>query len=213
MAQSSFRYRRPSPNLEEANPSRFQPFAPSPRPERPDRSRAEMCTNTSVPQPSRAMKPKPFSTLNHFTVPRSSTDGPLDAAAGKPDRRGGAGTAVLVSTLRTSVMCGPLCPGPTRTSTVSPGCTALMLLPARTPPCRKASPDPSIVRLFRTQHPQICRHCPPRDTVRDGRCGGRCEAAGLVRPDERLRQAPHLTWLNTPTSRSPFSPIGSASIS
>jgi hypothetical protein len=77
------------------------------------------------------------------TVPGSSTDGPLDTAAGIPDRRGSPGTAVLVSTLRTSVMCGPLCPGPTRTSTVSPGCTALMPLPARTLPCRKASPDPS----------------------------------------------------------------------
>src|SRR5271167_865092 len=89
------------------------------------------------------MKPKPFSTSNHFTVPASSTDGPLDTAAWEPDRRGVAGTGVLLSTLRTSVTCGPLCPGPTRTSTVSPGCTALMPLPARTLPCRKASPDPS----------------------------------------------------------------------
>ena len=41
-----------------------------------------MWTNTSFPPPSRAMKPKPFATLNHFTVPVSSTavseDGPSD---------------------------------------------------------------------------------------------------------------------------------------
>src|SRR6516225_9663400 len=89
------------------------------------------------------MKPKPFSVSNHFTVPVSSADGPLEISAGELDRRGVAGSAVLLSTLRTSVTCGPLCPGPTRTSTVSPGCTALMPLPARTLPCRKASPDPS----------------------------------------------------------------------
>jgi hypothetical protein len=38
---------------------------------------------------------------------------------------------------------GPLCPGPTRTSRVSPGCTVLMSLRASTLPWRKASPDPS----------------------------------------------------------------------
>src|SRR5205807_1613842 len=32
-----------------------------------------------------------------------------------------------------------------------------------------------------------------RDTVRDGRPGERCEAAGVARPDEKLRQAPHLS--------------------
>jgi hypothetical protein len=50
----------------------------------PDRSRAEMWTNTSFPPSSRAMKPKPLSALNHFTVPVSSTgiseDGPPDVA-------------------------------------------------------------------------------------------------------------------------------------
>jgi len=77
-------------------------------------------------------------------MPVSSADGRLEISPGALDRRGVAGTTVvLLSTLRTSVTCGPLCPGPTRTSTGSPGCTALMPLPARTLPCRKASPDPS----------------------------------------------------------------------
>ena len=38
-------------DLGQANLSRFQPFAPSPRPVRPDRSTAEMWTNTSLPPP------------------------------------------------------------------------------------------------------------------------------------------------------------------
>ena len=53
------------------------------------------------------MKPKPLSTLNHFTVPVSSTDvpedAPLDVVARTPDRGGVVGVAVLASTLRTSV--------------------------------------------------------------------------------------------------------------
>jgi hypothetical protein len=56
------------------------------------------------------MKLRPFATLNHFTVPVSSTtvseDGPSDISARKLDRRG-AGAAVLLSTLSTSVTCGP----------------------------------------------------------------------------------------------------------
>jgi hypothetical protein len=71
-----------------------------------------MWTNTSFPPPSRAMKPKPFSMLNHLTVPASSTatpeDDPFDVVALKFDGGGGAGTAVLRSTLMISVMCGPL---------------------------------------------------------------------------------------------------------
>jgi len=31
-----------------------------------------------------------------------------------------------------------------------------------------------------------------REPLLDGLCGERCEAAGLARPDERLRHAPHL---------------------
>jgi hypothetical protein len=50
--------------------------------------------------------------LNHFTVPASSTatpeDDPFDVVALKFDGGGGAGTAVLRSTLMISVMCGPL---------------------------------------------------------------------------------------------------------
>src|SRR6056297_3711019 len=41
----------------------------SARPVRPARSTAEMWTNTSLPPPSGAMKPKPLVVLNHFTVP------------------------------------------------------------------------------------------------------------------------------------------------
>jgi hypothetical protein len=47
------------------------------------------------------MKPKPFSMLNPFDVPVSSTavpeDDPFDVAARKLDRRGAAGVAVLLS--------------------------------------------------------------------------------------------------------------------
>jgi hypothetical protein len=50
----------------------------------PDLSRAETWTKTSL-LPSRAMKPKPFSALNHFTVPVFSTampeDDPFDVVA------------------------------------------------------------------------------------------------------------------------------------
>ena len=51
-----------------------------------------------------------------------------DVADRKFDCFGATGAAVLVSTLSTSVTCGPLCPGPTRTCRVSPDCTASMLL-------------------------------------------------------------------------------------
>src|SRR6202000_2843497 len=44
-------------------------FWPSARPERPARSTALMCTNTSLPPSLGWMKPKPFWPLNHFTVP------------------------------------------------------------------------------------------------------------------------------------------------
>jgi hypothetical protein len=48
------------------------------------------------------MKPKPFSVLNHFTVPVSSTavseDGPLDVPAPKLARDGVVGFAVLSRT-------------------------------------------------------------------------------------------------------------------
>ena len=48
--------------------------SPSLRPVSPDRSRAEMWTNTSFPPPSRAMKPKPFPVLNHLTAQVASAD-------------------------------------------------------------------------------------------------------------------------------------------
>ena len=60
-------------------------------------------------------KPETLSALNHFTVPVSSTarseDGPPDVAGRGLDPRGAVGTAVLLSTLSTSVTCGPVCPG------------------------------------------------------------------------------------------------------
>jgi hypothetical protein len=85
--------------------------------------------------------------LNHFTVPASSTavsvDGAFNVVDWKFDRPDAVGAAVLRSTLSTSVTCGPLCPGPTRTSRVSPSCTALIPPWVSTLPWRKASPDPS----------------------------------------------------------------------
>src|SRR6266446_2020750 len=70
-------------------------------------------------------------------------DDPFDVVGPRFAPRGVVGLAVLRSTLMISVTCGPLCPGPTRTSRVSPDCTELMPLLARTLPWRKASPDPS----------------------------------------------------------------------
>jgi hypothetical protein len=84
-----------------------------------------------LPSLSRVIKPKPFLALNHFTVPVCPTAGPedssFDVVAPELDRGGVLGLAVLVS-LSTSVTCGPVCPGPMRTSRVSPGWTALMPL-------------------------------------------------------------------------------------
>ncbi len=49
--------------------------------------------------------------------------------------------------------------------------------------------------LFQLQHPQVCqRMALVRETLLgDGRCGERCEAAELARPDESLRQTPYLS--------------------
>src|SRR5205085_294500 len=58
-------------------------------------------------------------------------------------RRGRAAWPVLVSTLSTSVTCGPRCPGATRTSSVSPGLTEVAPMRPSTVACRKASPVPS----------------------------------------------------------------------
>src|SRR5207248_11620756 len=94
-------------------------------------------------------KPNPFWALNHFTVPASSTvasveSGARPAAGGYADRRGAGGDAVLLSTLRTSVTCGPFCPGATRISSVSPACTAVMPLRSSPLAWRNASPEPSV---------------------------------------------------------------------
>src|ERR1700726_3737771 len=92
------------------------------------------------------MKPKPFVALYHLTVPDSSTAVP--SAGGYTGRSGRARLgisccAVLLSTLRISVTCGPLGPGPARTSSVAPGGTLSWPLRSTTLTCRKASPDPS----------------------------------------------------------------------
>src|SRR6266851_7842205 len=98
------------------------------------------------------MKPNPLAALYHFTVPSSSTV--VRSAAGNAGRGeyagrsglgrlGGSGDAVLASTLRISVTCGPLGPGPARTSSVAPGGTLPWSLRSTTLTCRKASPEPS----------------------------------------------------------------------
>src|SRR5260370_24287524 len=113
----------------------------------PARCHAEACPNTALPPPSRTIKPNPLVTLYHLTVPISSTVGPSGSrsASGRNPVRGGRATAppVLVSTLITSVTCGPRCPWATRTSSVSPGLTSLNPPPPSTVPCTSASPGPS----------------------------------------------------------------------
>jgi hypothetical protein len=91
------RYRGPSPNLDQANPGRFQPFAA-----------LDDIRNNSLPF-AEAREARPFKRgdvhehvlaaaipsdeaealldVDHFTVPGSSTDGPLDAA-GDAKRQG-----------------------------------------------------------------------------------------------------------------------------
>jgi hypothetical protein len=101
---------------------------------------------TSFPPPSRTMKPNPLAALYHFTVPISwalaskgcRSDGNLKLFRGSLG-----GAAVLLSTLMTSVTCGPRCPRATRNSSVSPGCRVLTPMPASAVAWRKASPDPS----------------------------------------------------------------------
>src|SRR5258707_6994101 len=111
---------------------------------RPARCKAEACTNTSLPPPSRTIKPKPFVELYHLTVPFSDDVASSGArSAGRNPVRGRGGAAVLVSTLSTSVTCGPRWPCATRTSRVSPGCTAVTPRRPSTDACRNASPDPS----------------------------------------------------------------------
>src|SRR5260370_843045 len=92
------------------------------------------------------MKPNPLAALYHFTVPISRTlaskgcrsDGDLNLPRGDLG-----GAAVLLSTLMTSVTCGPRCPRTTCNSSVSPGCRVLTPMPASAVTWRKASPDPS----------------------------------------------------------------------
>src|SRR5207302_11405422 len=115
------------------------------QPPLPTRRSSDLCTNTSLPPPSRTIKPKPLVALYHLTVPFSDEVG---SSAGrslgrKPPVRGLAGVAVLLSTLSASVTCGPRWPCEMRTSSVSPGCTSMTPRRPRTEACRNASPEPS----------------------------------------------------------------------
>jgi len=103
---------RRSPKLRETNPDGFGSLAPL----------GDVDHNTLA-----LVESADPGSLEHRGV-----DEGILAAAGYVDRRAIAGTAVLLSTLRTSVTCGPFCPGATRTSSVSPGCTAAMPFRSRT---------------------------------------------------------------------------------
>src|SRR6201982_3564159 len=84
--------------------------------------------------------------LYHLTVPDSSTAArSAGGYMGRSDRArlGGSCCAVLLWTLRISLTCGPLGPGPARTSIVAPGGMLPWPLRSTTLTCRKASPDPS----------------------------------------------------------------------
>src|SRR3982074_953386 len=119
---------------------------PSVRPAIPARSSTQGCTKISLPPRSVPMKPNPFVALYHLTVPDSSTAAPPPVGyrgrSGGP-RLVGSCCAVLLSTLRISVTCGPFGPGPARTSSVAPGGTLSWPPRSTTLTCRKASPDPS----------------------------------------------------------------------
>jgi hypothetical protein len=84
--------------------------------------------------------------LYHLTVPDSSTAarsaGGYMGRSGRA-RLGGSCCAVPLSTLRISLTCGPLGPGPARTSSVAPGDMLPWPLRSTTLTCRNASPDPS----------------------------------------------------------------------
>src|ERR1700730_3521989 len=112
----------------------------------PARLSAAACTKISLPPRSEAIKPNPFIALYHLTVPDSSMA--AWSAGGYTGRSGrarltGSCCAVLLSTLRISVTCGPLEPGPARTPSVAPGDTLSWPLRSAKLTCRKASPDPS----------------------------------------------------------------------
>src|ERR1700746_2015388 len=112
----------------------------------PARFSAEERTKTFFPLPSRTMEPNPLAALYHFTIPISCT---LASVGRRSDRdlklfrRGPGGAAVLLSTLMTSVTCGPRCPGANRHSSVSPGCRLLTPMPASAVAWRNKSPLPS----------------------------------------------------------------------
>src|SRR6202035_1634836 len=124
------------------------------------------------------MKPNPLLALYHFTVPSSSTVG--RSAAGYAGRSGRARlgcscNALLVSTLRISVTCGPFGPGPARTSSVAPGGTVPWPPRSTTLTCRNASPEPSPsvtnpnplsglyhLTVARTGGPEGLSNCGPR---------------------------------------------------
>src|SRR4029077_12639998 len=90
-------------------------------------------------------------------------------------RLGGSCDAVLASTLRISVTCGPFGPGPARTSSVAPGGTLPWPPRSTTLTCRNASPEPSAsstnpnplsglyhLTVARTGGPEGLSNCGPR---------------------------------------------------
>src|SRR5258708_5639 len=134
------------------------------------------------------MKPNPLAALYHFTVPISRTlaskgcrsDGDLNLPRGDLG-----GAAVLLSTLMTSVTCGPRCPRTTCNSSVSPGCRVLTPMPASAVTWRKASPDPSEswtkpYPLFGLNHLTCPRTAKPDDPSNSGSAapGGTSELIG-----------------------------------
>src|SRR5262249_46464371 len=145
----------------------------------PERSNTEACTKISLPPRSGAMKPKPLLALYHFTVPISSTV--VRSAAGWYAGRSSLGrlgcscVAVLASTPRISVTCGPFEPGPARTSSVAPGGTLPWPPRSTTLTWRNASPEPSAsstkpkplsglyhLTVARTDGPEGLSNCGPR---------------------------------------------------
>src|SRR5580692_4943318 len=133
------------------------------------------------------MKPNPLAALYHFTVPISWTlasegcrsNGDLELFRGDLG-----GAAVLLSTLMTSVTCGPRCPRATRNSRVSPGCRVLTPMPASAVTWRKASPDPfeswtKPYPLLGLNHLTCARAARPDDPSNSGSAGcGRSELFG-----------------------------------
>src|SRR5215471_7675952 len=120
----------------------------------PARFSAEACRKTSFPPLSSTTKPNPLAALYHFTVPISWTFASKGCRSdGDPklrrDRLYGA-AAVLLSTLMTSVTCGPRSRSVIRNASVSPERRVGVPMPASAVACKNASPDHPRVRQTRS---------------------------------------------------------------